>query len=306
MAWEPWETDRQWYPPSRPRPADGIRAQTARGPFGKSWWAGRWVAALERLVDPGRLRRGRSYARSGQVVKLAVGRDGVRASVQGSRKSPYRVDIRFAPLSESAWERAIVEMASEAMYTARLLAGEMPEQIEEVFERVGASLFPSQRGDLVSECSCPDWANPCKHVAAVHYLLGERFDADPFLIFLLRGRSRDEILAEIRARRAMAAGESAPDGPDVPEPAVGESVVETPSAFWSMPSLPLGDIGSMEPPDIDALPIKRLGAPTFWHGPGDLTAFMEEAYRAVAAEASRLAHEDPATPPGSPSERPVD
>src|SRR5438094_6364961 len=166
-----WWRDRDYSP--RPRPANGIRARTQRGAFGKTWWAGRWIAALERLVDSARLSKGRSYARSGQVLDLDVGRDGVHARVQGSRPTPYNVSIRFAPLADDQWERAIDQLASQALFAARLLNGEMPEQIEQAFAAAAASLLPSDDEDLETDCSCPDWANPCKHVAAVHYLLGE-------------------------------------------------------------------------------------------------------------------------------------
>src|SRR4051794_16058160 len=156
MGWYDWEDRR----PAPRRPANGIKAATQRGRFGKSWWAGRWIGALERLVDPGRLARGRSYARSGQVVKLDVGRGGVAALVRGSRRSPYSVSIRFAPLSDARWEKVVDAMAAEAIHAARLLGGEMPEQIEEVFAAAGASLLPAAKGDLATDCSCPDSANP--------------------------------------------------------------------------------------------------------------------------------------------------
>src|SRR3990170_4034699 len=197
MGWNYWED----YGSGPIRPARGIKAQTQRGKFGKSWWAGRWVHALERLVDPARLRRGRSYARSGQVIKLEVGRGQVEALVQGSRPSPYEVELRFRALSDAEWEKVIDAMAAQSIYAAKLLSGEMPAEIEEVFAAAGVSLFPAEKHDLKTDCSCPDWANPCKHVAAVHYLLGERFDADPFLIFALRGRSREAIIEVLRARR---------------------------------------------------------------------------------------------------------
>lgn len=282
----PWGSGE--YPQYRPRlPANGIRAQSQRGPMVKTWWAGRWIAALERLVDPRRLARGRSYARSGQVVELEVGRDGIDARVQGSRREPYRVGIRFTPLSDAAWERVIDVMAEEAMYAAQLLSGEMPRLIEEVFERAGTSLFPQSRRDLRSECSCPDPANPCKHIAAVHYLLGERFDLDPFLIFLLRGREKDEILEALRIRRAGAAAEinrSAPAGE-----AERSDVPESAEAFWTMALLPSGIIGALEPPTIDALPVKRFGPPPFWDERADFTTTMEAVYRAISEEAHRLA-----------------
>src|SRR5437867_7649000 len=206
--WGDWE-----YQPLR-RPAKGIRAQTQRGKFGATWWAGRWLAALERLVDPGRLSRGRSYARGGQVSKLDVERGGARAEVWGHRPRPYKVTMRFQPLDDTQWERVVDALAAKALYAARLLAGEMPEQIEEVFQAAGVSLFPDKAGDLVTDCTCPDWANPSKHVAAVFYLLGERFDADPFVMFELRGRSQEQIAAALRTRRSQAVAAEAAAPPE--------------------------------------------------------------------------------------------
>jgi uncharacterized Zn finger protein len=288
MAW--WENA----PPSRPRRvANGIKAQTQRGTFGKSWWASRWIAALEQLVNAGRLARGRSYARAGQVVELNVGRDGIRAQVQGSRPKPYKVQIGFARISDAVWDQVIDAMAGEALYAAKLLAGEMPEQIEQLFQRAGTSLLPAANRDLISECSCPDDANPCKHVAAVHYLLGERFEADPFLMFLLRGRSEEEVIAALRARRTEAALEE--DATSVADSLKvdGEDEQEDLGAFWSWtpPSISL----ARELPSIDALPVKRLGPPPFWHEAEDFGETMEGVYRAIAGEARRMAGGDEPT-----------
>jgi uncharacterized Zn finger protein len=287
MGWEYWET----YRPQPRRPANGIKAQTQRGQFGKTWWASRWIDALERLVDPARLASGRSYARSGQVVKLDVGRDGVSALVQGSRPTPYRVSIHFRRLSDAAWAKVADAMAAEALYAARLLSGEMPEEIEKVFQAAGASLLPAQEGDLHTDCSCPDWANPCKHVAAVHYLLGERFDVDPFLMFEMRGRTKDEIAAALRARRAGAATRESPAATE--EHAEEEEAVpllgETPAAFWAA-SASLGEFAlAFDAPAVAALPVKQLGAPPFWNAQRDFTALMEDAYRAISARALSVA-----------------
>ncbi|MGD9890048.1 MAG: SWIM zinc finger family protein [Dehalococcoidia bacterium] len=153
---------------TRPRPADGIRAKTQRGKFGQTWWAGRWIAALERLVDPGRLSRGRSYARNGQVLMLDVAADGVASQVQGSRSAPYTVRIGFRHLAEQEWDRVIAAMAGEAIYAAKLLAGELPAGIESGFQAAGGALVPASENVLVTDCSCPDWSTPCKHGAAVH------------------------------------------------------------------------------------------------------------------------------------------
>lgn len=178
-----------WYPESRPIQTDrGLKARSRRGGFAKNWWAERWIGNLEQLMDAGRLRRGRRYARQGQVLSLEERAGGVVAEVQGSRRKPYRVRIDLEPLDDAGWERVIDVLAERALFAARLLSGEMPEDIEEAFSAAGASLFPERRGELRTECSCPDPAQVCKHTAAVHYILGERFDEDPFLLFRLRGR----------------------------------------------------------------------------------------------------------------------
>src|SRR5262245_25576882 len=142
-------TEREgWWERHGPRlPSHGITAHTRRGAFGKSWWASRWIAALEQLVNPGRLQRGRTYARAGQVVSLDAGAQGVEAVVQGSRPEPYRVTIKFRRLSDDEWERVIDAMSAEALYAARLLSAEMPEQIEDVFAAAGTSLFPRASDD---------------------------------------------------------------------------------------------------------------------------------------------------------------
>ncbi|HZS33342.1 MAG TPA: SWIM zinc finger family protein, partial [Methylomirabilota bacterium] len=153
--------------------------------FGESWWSELWIAALERLGGgyAARLRRGRSYARQGRVHDLAVRGGVVQARVTGSRPEPYRVIIRLAPLPPGAWARAVAALATQARFAARLLAGEMPPGVEDALRAAGADPFPIAAGELRTECSCPDWANPCKHVAAVHYVLGEFLDRDPLLLF---------------------------------------------------------------------------------------------------------------------------
>jgi uncharacterized Zn finger protein len=177
-----------YYKPSKPKAVkDGIKARSQRGAFASSWWAQRWIAALERLVDSGRLSRGRSYARKGQVLSIEETKEGIAARVQGSRPSPYKIKIQITPLSDAQWERVFDALAEQAIFTAQLLAGEMPQEIESAFEAAKVSLFPDRRSDLKTDCSCPDYSNPCKHIAATHYILGERFDEDPCLIFRLRG-----------------------------------------------------------------------------------------------------------------------
>lgn len=198
-----WEEPADWYPPSQPLPVkDGIKATTARGAFGTSWWAKRWIAVLEQFGWGTRLQRGRSYARKGQVISIAIQAGRVAARVQGSAATPYQVTLTIPLLTEQQWAEATQAMAQHAQFAAQLLAGEMPQEIETAFVNAKVALFPQAARDLVTRCSCPDMANPCKHIAAVYYLLGEQFDGDPFLLFVLRGRTQEQLLAGLRTLRS--------------------------------------------------------------------------------------------------------
>lgn len=180
----------------------GIKARSTRGDIGNSWWSRRFIDALERLEVGGRLVRGRSYARKGQVLDLEVIAGSVAATVQGSRPRPYRVSVELSPIWPTLWEKVERVIAGQVIYSAKLLAGEMPEDLEQVFTELGLSLFPRNVEELTMECTCPDWSVPCKHVAAALYLLAEAFDRDPFLILAWRGRDRRTLLNNVRALRA--------------------------------------------------------------------------------------------------------
>ena len=269
-----------YYEPSRPRKTDeGIQARSRRGAFAQNWWAERWIEALERLVDSGRLSRGRSYARKGQVLSLEETKAGIQARVQGSRSQPYKITIRVSPLSDAQWEQVLDALVEQAVFTAQLLAGEMPQEIEQVFQAAGVSLFPDRSGELQTDCSCPDYANPCKHVAATHYILGERFDEDPFLLFRLRGRSQEQILSGLRQRRA---GEEADEDDSL------DAVDEAPpleallATFWE-PGTALEEIAvTVRAPAIEMPLLKRLGNPAFLP---DLQEQLLPAYQAITQAA---------------------
>lgn len=172
----------------------GIKAQTARGSFGKNWWAQRWLGVLESLDLGGRLARGRVYARRGQVLSIDIKEGVIQARVQGSRLQPYDVKIEVKTIPLEKWISLSETTFSQAIVAAKLLAGEMPQDIEKMFASHKLSLFPNSMDDLRTECSCPDYSNPCKHIASVYYLLGEEFDRDPFLIFLMRGLSKEKLI----------------------------------------------------------------------------------------------------------------
>ncbi|MER5335535.1 SWIM zinc finger family protein [Micromonospora sp. NPDC002717] len=198
----------------RPRRVDGgLRARSTRGAIGRSWWSRRFLEVLESFALGTRLTRGRSYARAGQVVRLDVAPGTVSAVVQGSRAQPYEVSIALTPFPPELWSRVEADLAAQAFFSARLLAGDLPPELEELFAAAGAPLFPAGVAELRQRCSCPDFAVPCKHLAATFYLLAEAFDADPFQLLHWRGRGRAELLDRLRALRAGTAAADLPAGP---------------------------------------------------------------------------------------------
>lgn len=203
-----------WFPPpSRPRPVEnGLKARSARGQIAQTWWSRRFITVLEDIGLGGRMQRGRAYARKGQVISLDLAAGKVTAQVQGSQVRPYRVRVGIIAFSKPEWARLERALAASAWYSAKLLSGEMPEDIEEVFAAEELSLFPGTAEELSMDCSCPDWEVPCKHIAAVFYLLAESFDDDPFRILAWRGRDREDLLASLQAARADSTAAAGPSG----------------------------------------------------------------------------------------------
>ncbi|HHP7246324.1 MAG TPA: SWIM zinc finger family protein [Elainellaceae cyanobacterium] len=174
----------------------------------QEWWVQRWVDLLNSYRFKKRLERGRIYAREGNILSIDFQDEKVQAKVQGTAPKPYTLSISIDPFSDEDWDFVIDTMAQKAVYSAKLLAGEMPDDIEEVFTSNGVSLFPFALSDVHSRCSCPDPKNPCKHIAAVYYQLGDFFREDPFVLFQLRGRTRAQILDALRQKRSGASSAS--------------------------------------------------------------------------------------------------
>lgn len=277
-----WSDDWWDHAPSRPREArGGIKARSKRGNFAETWWGRRWLDALERLDVGGRLERGRSYARKGQVLDLTVAPGKVTASVQGSRPRPYSVSIGIAVIGRPARRKIGQALSENLRHAAGLMAGEMPPEIERAFADSGVPLFPQRADELATRCSCPDWSNPCKHVAAVYYLLAEEFDRDPFLLFRLRGIERAEVvqLVDTSPPAGVAAG------------AAGDPVEALPTdaaAFWQGTAAThnaMGDAatGDATPPSSPAPLARRLGAFPFWRGEENFLDALVLAYQAAGA-----------------------
>jgi uncharacterized Zn finger protein len=240
--------------------------------IGATWWGQRWIEALEHLSRDylNRLGRGRAYARAGRVHDMRIAPGEVTARVTGSDGEDYLVTLRVAMLSPPSWKKVIDTMSRQAVFSAELLAGHMPVEIDEAFRATGHSLFLSKQRELETDCSCPDWANPCKHVAAVHYVLGEAFDKDPFLLFELRGRTKQQVLGALRALRS---GQSSDEqiekmAADVAEHAnrslveIGISVNECNAADYERLSLPLPSLQfRIAAPAVSGAVLKQLGPP---------------------------------------------
>ena len=209
----------------------------------------------------------------------------VTAQVQGSRRRPYSVEIGVDTLCAPDWRKLGEALMRRPIFAAMLLVGRMPENIEEVFQQAELSLFPESSDDLATDCTCPDWSNPCKHVAAVYLLLGEEFDRDPFLIFKLRGADRDELLG-LAGRDT---GTDRPASNDVDRLIPGgrdsaqlssEPLPAHPGDFWGQEDSE-ADYDAPEPASVPAVAAalpKRLGRFPFWRGEHDFIAFLEQVY----------------------------
>jgi uncharacterized Zn finger protein len=260
-----------------------IKSQSKRGAFGQSWWAKRWISVLESFDIGARLGRGRSYARNGQVLAIDVAKGKVTAKVQGSQSQPYKVAIAVQGLSAKQWDQLVKTLSAQALFVAKLLAGEMPQDIEQVFTDAKLSLFPEESGDLTTECSCPDWSNPCKHIAAVYYLLGEEFDRDPFLLFQLRGLSREELLKRLSRSAPASAPPSESAAPEAVEDQPVEPLPVDPALFWTTGNLPEDMFGEVRQPPMSAAWMRRLGKFPFWRGETHLLDALEPMYAAASA-----------------------
>lgn len=276
----PRRPDSGFPPRSKPLPAEGIRAKSRRGTIGDTWWSQRFIGILESFELGGRLARGKHYARRGQVLDLSVEKGRIRSRVQGSRPTPYEVSIRLRAVPEKDWARVEAALASRAAFLAKLLAGEMPPDIEDAFADCRLSLFPATAGDLVTRCTCPDWSNPCKHIAATYYLLAEAFDDDPFLILAWRGRSRDQLLARLLSREP---GTRHPEdrevwiAPEVPVPDLAECL----DSFYDNPSALPQPIAAQPGSHPDAVLLELEDPPVDIRG-HSLTELLRPAYPAMS------------------------
>ena len=289
MAW--------WFPPSKPRKVKGgIRSHSKRGDFGKSWWAKRWNMVLDGFDIGERMSRGRSYLRKGQITSIDIQKGVVISSVQGSDRYPYNIKINIKPLSAAAWRKITPILFSKPATAAKLLTGQMPEDVEKIFDDAGILLFPTQKNDLQTDCTCYDWSNPCKHIVAVYLLIGEELDRDPFLIFRLRGADKKEILD----MAGLGSVDREQRGVTKAKTFSSKNIPIELDKFW-------GRNRTQEhiPVNTDAISVhaalpKWLGNFQFWRGSRDFMPSLETMYdHASSAEMSIFADENQDEGPGT-------
>lgn len=271
------------------------------GQFSRNWWGERFIAALEEFTDAGRLGRGRSYASNGRIISYKISESAVTARVRGSinpyygvmTEPIYRTSIIFRAILPADWKKLIAKLSSRADMVTQLLMGEMPGSIEDVFAELDLHLLPHSQRDFETDCSCPDYANPCKHIAGLYYLLAAELDRDPFVIFGLRGLSRENLRTEltqttlgriladslVKEDVALRPAESYYTRPAREPDAISDT---SHKEFWTgakrLPPLSAASTQSSVP----ALLIKKQGDyPPFWPKDTSFISVMEELYERV-------------------------
>ncbi len=275
--------------------------------FSRTWWGQRFIAALEKIMDSGRLSRGRSYARGGKVKSFGI-KDGlINAQVRGSvnpyfgvYKEPlYTTTIEFKQISAANWSAAIAYVASKASLISRLMLNEIPDNIDDAFAKLDLHLLPHRKDDFKTNCSCPDWSNPCKHIAGVYYLLAAQLDQDPFLLFELRGLSREALQKEL-AKSPLGQALSAELRVEKTAPEPDLSYYTTPITHPPEPITSLKDFwqgAKRLPQTIETVPaaivpailVKKQGdSPPFWQKESSFIEVMEELYGRVRNKNTHL------------------
>jgi uncharacterized Zn finger protein len=222
-------------------------------------WVEQWLGLLqERDSDLRRFNQGRAFQRSGRVSGVRIDPGRLVGRVQGSRATPYLVEVLLPPLTDRAWGRFAAVVGSQVRHAARLLAGQAPEGLEEELAAEGIVLF-GPREALDARCACGEADRPCAHVVALWHDLAQRLADDPFALLRLRGRGRERLLAELAAGRRRGSG-SSDEGVDP---------TTLPVASWTRASrevagIELGPVGA--PPESPAGPLRLLGDPPGWAG----------------------------------------
>ncbi|MDZ8066955.1 MAG: SWIM zinc finger family protein [Nostoc sp. DedQUE08] len=268
--------------------------------FSRTWWGDRFIQALEAFTDDNRLKRGRSYASGGKVKSFEIDLNNITAKVRGSvnpyfgvyKEPTYNIEIQITPIAKTRWNEAIQKLSSKASIISRLLLNEVPENIEDTFSHLGLHLLPHSSKDFKTKCSCPDYANPCKHIAGVYYLVASQLDNNPWLLFELRGLSKAELQAKLADSPLGKALSEELNTKEIPLELSNslytqlekQSLNQMPNAreFWLGTKRLPQTIEVATPGSICAILINKQGDfPDFWHNDASFIETMEELYQRV-------------------------
>ena len=268
--------------------------------FSRTWWGQKFITAIESFTDSARLGRGRSYARGGKILEFEVNKGKIEATIRGSvnpyfgvyTEPRYQTEIKIKAIAKKDWSKIVQSMATNASFVSKLLLNEVPENIESSFREVNQNLLPRSESDFQTSCSCPDYSNPCKHIAGLCYRFASKLDEDPFLIFELRGLTQKQLhkeLAKTPLGRALITGlkiqELAPTlvtsyytKPQKNQFNSATSLKE----FWQGKTITPPQTNETQETNISGILIKKAGDfPEFWHRDISFIATMEELYQRV-------------------------
>jgi uncharacterized Zn finger protein len=275
--------------------------------FSRTWWGDRFIKALEDFTDDGRLQRGRSYARGGKVKSFDIDKNIITAQVRGSvnpyfgvyKEPTYNIVIEITPIAKARWNEAIKNLSAKASIVSRLLLNEVPENIEETFSQMGLHLLPHSSKDFKTKCSCPDYANPCKHIAGVYYLVASQLDNNPFLLFELRGLAKTELQAKLADSPLGKALSTVLDAQELTiEPSQSFYTKPEKQTLSDKPNLREYWLGAKRLPStievandsgVSAILVKKEGDfPAFWGKDNSFIETMEELYQRVKTKNQNL------------------
>lgn len=272
----------------------------------RSWWSNKFISALESYTEPGRLKRGRSYSSNYRLKSFEIDGGLVLAKVRGSvnpyfgvtKEPTYVTTLEFQPISRSHWAAAIALISTKAGLISKLMMNEIPDNIEDSFSQINMNLLPQGVNDCKTSCSCPDYSNPCKHIAGLYYRVAQELDKDPFLLFQLRGLPKEALQQELsksalgqalcgELSEAVAAAEPVTSLYTRPEMTAAPTDLSL-EAFWqgtpaAQPVTP-ASAGGMQGKEsvVAAIAIKKQGDyPPFWQRDNSFIEAMEEFYQRV-------------------------
>ena len=270
------------------------------GEFTRTWWGQKFITAIESFTDAARLGRGRSYARGGKILEFAVNKGEIEATIRGSvnpyfgvyKEPRYHTVVKIKPIPQNDWSKIIQSMAKNASFVSKLLLNEVPENIESSFRAVNKNLLPRSESDFQTSCSCPDYSNPCKHIAGLCYRFASELDDDPFLLFELRGLTQEKLhqeLAKTPLGRALIAGLKTQELTPIPitsyytRPQKNQFNSATSlKEFWQGKTIIPPPLSETRETNISGILVKKAGDfPEFWHRDSSFIATMEELYQRV-------------------------